>query len=65
MNLAERIKEYRRLTGCTQVELAAKIGISQPSLVGYETGENKPKTVNAIKLASLLGTTVEELMKEE
>lgn len=65
MNIAERIKEYRGRTDCTQVEMAQKLGITQPALQGYETGANKPKTMNAIKLANLLGITVEELMKEE
>lgn len=45
--------------------MAQKLGITQPALQGYETGANKPKTMNAIKLANLLGITVEELMKEE
>lgn len=45
--------------------MANLIGISQPALSCYESGETKPDIVYALKLAALLGISIEELMKEE
>lgn len=64
MKISERLRDFRVKNSLTQVEVAEKLGISQPSYSCYESGEAKPSTMNAIRLASLLGITVEELMKE-
>lgn len=65
MKIKDRVKEYRLKKGLTQVEMANLIGISQPALSCYESGETKPDIVYAIKLAALFGISIEELMKEE
>lgn len=65
MKISERLREYRKKNNLTQVEIAEKLKISQPSYSCYESGEAKPNTMNAINLAAMLGITVEELMKEE
>lgn len=64
MKISERLREFRIKNSLTQVEMAARLGVSQPSYSCYESGEAKPNTMNAIKLAALLGITVEELMRE-
>ena len=47
--------------GFTQTELAELVGIKQPTIAGYESGECKPKFDVATKLAKIFDTTVEEL----
>ena len=47
--------------GLKQKELALKIGLSAPSISYYESGEKKPSINNALKIAQVLGVTVDEL----
>lgn len=47
--------------GLKQKELALKIGLSAPSISYYESGEKKPSMNNALKMAQVLGVTVDEL----
>jgi len=39
INCGERIRDARKSAGLTQVELAAKVGISQPTVSEIECGE--------------------------
>jgi len=41
-NLADNIKDYRRLHGLSQKKLAVLLGIDQKTLAGWERGENQP-----------------------
>ena len=49
----------------TQEELAKRVGVTQTAIYQYENGLATPKLQIAIALANALGTTCEELMKEE
>lgn len=48
--IGDKIKEYRKQLGLTQVQLAKRLGITQGTLALYETGKRHPKieTVNRI-----------------
>ena len=46
----------------TQEELAAKSGINRVTIAKYETGRQEPTVANALKLATALGVTVDELI---
>lgn len=59
--MENKIREFRKAKGMSQTELSEKLGVSQQTLSSWETGQNEPLTFNAICLAKLLGTTVEEL----
>jgi transcriptional regulator with XRE-family HTH domain len=54
MSIGSRIKETRKFRGMSQKDLAAKIGIKQPSLSELETGESTGTTYLA-RIASVLG----------
>lgn len=52
----------RREKGITQKELAALLGVTQPLVSNYETGELRLHGELIVKLAKILGTTADELL---
>ena len=59
MEFGERLKDLRKKSGLTQVELARKAGVTQTLVTYYETGARKPKLEKAILLAKALNVAVE------
>jgi transcriptional regulator with XRE-family HTH domain len=62
IRIANRLLEYRRASGYSQEELAAKIGVSRQAVSKWERVEASPDTDNLIALASLYGVTIDELI---
>ena len=56
-----KLKQARAKAGLTQVEVAASAGISTRYYQNLEAGESAPTVAVALKIAKLLGATVEEL----
>lgn len=65
MNFPEKIKFFRIQSGYTQAELAKMIGTDRASISRYENGEMIPNVYKAVKIATLMGTTCEELVNEK
>ena len=66
MLFGDKIKELRNLADMSQQELANRTGLSLRSIQNYESNQRYPKDVAILnKLCAALGTTIEELMKEE
>lgn len=59
--LRNRLREAREARGWTQAQLADLIGVSRKTVNTVENGVFIPSTVVALKLASALDRTVEEL----
>ena len=59
--LVSRLKEIREARGLTQAQLAETIGVSRKTINTVENGVYVPSTVIALKLAAVLGTSVETL----
>ncbi|HVU30978.1 MAG TPA: helix-turn-helix domain-containing protein [Sphingomicrobium sp.] len=59
--LANRLKERRAELGLTQSELADLCTVSRKTINTVENGVFVPSTLLALKLASALGLSVEEL----
>ena len=57
-------RKARMIQGLTQAELAEKLGVSTVSVSQWENGRNYPDVKRLKTVASVLGTTVEELLKE-
>lgn len=57
--------KYRDAKGLTDYKVAKELDISQVTLSQWKNGRSKPRVETMLSLATLLGTTVEELMKEE
>jgi len=59
--LGERIKQLREDKGWKQFELANKVGVSQPTVAGWEAGTHEVTPKNRQKLCDLFGITPNEL----
>lgn len=62
MEFSERLKELRKKANFTQVEVAEKLGISQPAYASWERGTKKPTQENLVKLAQILNVTTDYLV---
>lgn len=56
-----RIREFRRKMGLTQIELSNVLNTSQGSLSGYETGRIEPDMDMMMKMAQFFNTTLDDL----
>lgn len=57
--------KLRDAKGLTDYKVAKECEISQATLSQWKSGRSTPKVTILLKIAELLGTTVEELMREE
>lgn len=53
----------REAAGLTQAQAAKKAKVSERMYQGYEYDKNEPRVKAALRIAKVLGTTVEELFK--
>lgn len=58
------VKEYRKRRGLSQDELAQLIGVRRQAVYDMESGRYLPNTAVALRLARVLGCTVEMLFTE-
>lgn len=61
--VCNKIKKLRIEQNMPQDELASKAGISYTTLIKIEIGAEKPSVFEVAKLAEVLGTSLEKLMK--
>ena len=59
------LKERRKAAGMTQQELAAKLSVHQTAVAGWEEGRFKPAMKRMLKLAKILGCTVDDLLRDQ
>lgn len=59
--IQSHVRERRLLRGYTQEELADRIGVTRQTVVSIEKGNYTPSVALALRLAKVLGATVEEL----
>lgn len=64
-HLVTTMKLQRARLELTQAELAERAGVTRKSVNAIETGNMVPSTILALKLARVLGVTVEELFSLE
>ena len=62
MEFSERLKELRKKANFTQVEVAEKLGISQPAYASWERGAKKPTQENLVKIAQVLNVSIDYLV---
>ncbi|MBN1324580.1 MAG: helix-turn-helix transcriptional regulator [Methanotrichaceae archaeon] len=60
-----RIKELRARQNLTQAELAAIVGVRRETILFLEKGRYNPSLKLAFKVASALGSTIEEVFQME
>ena len=61
--LRNRLREERARLGLTQADLAALANVSRKTINTVENGVFIPSTLLALRLARVLGTTVESLFQ--
>jgi putative molybdopterin biosynthesis protein len=59
-----RLKPVRQAKGYSQSQLAHRVGVKRQAIYDIESGKYVPNTVLALRLAKLLGCTVEALFEE-
>ena len=62
MEFSERLKNLRKQAHLTQVDVAEKLGISQPAYASWERGAKKPTHDNLVKIAQILNVSVDYLL---
>lgn len=62
MEFSERLKNLRKQERLTQVDVAEKLGISQPAYASWERGAKKPTQENLVKIAQVLNVSVDYLV---
>lgn len=60
-----RIGELRERAGMTKVQLADRLGVDISTVCKWETGPNRPKADEILRLAELFGCTIDELFDRE
>ena len=60
--LGQRIARLRRERGLTQVELAERLGITQPAVSDYENDDTRLPADVAVQIARILGVSTDELL---
>lgn len=61
--LGQRLSEARKARGVTQEDAAKHLDCSRPILIAIEKGTRPPKAEELLKLASLYGRSVHELLR--
>ena len=62
MEFSERLKDLRKQAHLTQVDVAEKLGISQPAYASWERGAKKPTQENLVKIAQVLNVSIDYLV---
>ncbi len=58
-----RLIELRKAKKLSQLNLGVKIGVAQETISGYEIGRAEPDLASLIKLADVLGVSVDYLLE--
>ena len=61
MNFGDNVRALREKRGISQSELSQAVGVAQATFAQYEVGAKAPNVYVAVKIAKILGTTVEQL----
>lgn len=65
MSFADNLKKAREMKDISQAQLANAVGVSQPTIAQYEKGLKLPTVITAADIARRLGTTCEELVRND
>lgn len=64
MNFSDRLREARKRSGLTQMQIAEKLGITAQSYSQYETGKRRPKEETRKRIADALGVLPGDLLQD-
>lgn len=61
-DFAERLGALLEERGMTQLELAARVGVTRAAMSRYVSGEREPRFVTLVRIAEELGVHVDDLL---
>lgn len=64
MSFSDRLREARKRSGLTQMQIAEKLGITAQSYSQYETGKRQPKAETLKRIANALGVLPGDLRQD-
>ena len=64
MSFSDRLRETRKRSGLTQMQIAEKLGITAQSYSQYETGKRQPKAETLKRIADALGVLPGDLRQD-
>lgn len=59
----DRLRSARKSANLTQKEVAARLGITESTYCGYETGKREPDVMKIKAIASILGVSGDYLLE--
>ena len=65
MELRSKVRQFRELKGLRQDDLAREVAVSRQTIIAVEKNGYTPSTELALRLARVLGASVEELFSLE
>ncbi len=65
MKITNNVKKLRQAAGMTQADLAARLGITTPSITKWEKGRSNPDLPNAFRLAEIFECSVSEIVCQD
>lgn len=60
-SIGERIREARKQRGFSQLDLARKIGVTQPAVANWESGVHDPRRLMLVRIADALDVSAASL----
>lgn len=60
--MENNIKPLREERGLSQQKLADLVGVHKNTVINWETAANDPRASDLVKLASVLGCTIEDVV---
>lgn len=64
INLGKRIKEFRKIRGLTQKQLAEKLGVTTITIQNYENNRREPNIKTLNKIIDVLGIKITDLIDD-
>lgn len=64
-SVAKKIRNFRKIKGITQGELAKETNLSRNTIVNFETERRDPRVKDLKKIANALDVPVEQLLAEK
>lgn len=61
VSMGDRIREARKRAGLSQVDLAEKVGVTQPAVANWESGVHDPRRLMLAKIAEALNVSLDWL----
>lgn len=63
--LSSNIRHIRKANGLTQKEFASILGVEDPAVSKYESGDNKPTIESLVNISEFFGVSVDDLLKKD